>query len=106
MQVVSNQFKEMCKSNTPSGAIARIQILGSDTIIKENTDIQSISIEDNCYANDRFIGTTVAKKATINVFNDDNIYDLENKEIELKMGFDIDGTEELITFRKFHSRKT
>jgi hypothetical protein len=106
MQVVSNQFKEMCKTNTPSGAIARIEILGSNIIIKENTDIQSISIEDNCYVNDSFIGTTVAKKAIVNIFNDENIYDLENKEIELKMGFDLDGTEELISFRKIYCRET
>ena len=35
-----------------------------------------------------------------------NIYDLENKEIELKMGFDLDGTEELISFRKIYCRET
>ena len=87
MKTVSDEFKQMCKSNTPSGAIGRIRVIEDDITIAENTDIQNISIEDNCYVNDKFVGTTVAKKVTVNLFNDDNIYDLENKEIEVKLGF-------------------
>ena len=79
MQTVSNEFKQMCKSNTPSGAIGRIRVVEDDITIAENTDIQNITIEDNCYVNDKFVGTTVAKKVTVNLFNDDNTYDLENK---------------------------
>lgn len=101
MQTVSNEFKQMCKSNTPSGAIGRIVVTEDDITIAENTDIQDITIEDNCYINDKFVGTTVAKKVTVNLFNDDNIYDLENKEIEVKLGFDLDGTEELISFGNY-----
>ena len=84
---VSDEFKSMCKSNTPSGAIGRIKVIEDDIEIKESTDIQNIEIEDNCYVNDKFIGTTVAKKVTVNLFNDDNVYDLEDKEVEVKLGF-------------------
>ena len=102
---VTNDFKNMCKSNVPSGAIGRITVLEDDpednVEITENTDIQSIEIEDNCYVNDKFIGTTVAKKVTVNLFNDDNVYDLENKEIEVKFGFDLNNDEELIPYGNF-----
>lgn len=101
MQTVSNEFKQMCKSNTPSGAIGRIKVIEDDITIAENTDIQDITIEDNCYVNDKFVGTTVAKKVTVNLFNDDSIYDLENKEIEVKLGFNLEGTEELISFGNY-----
>lgn len=98
---VSNEFKNMCKSNTPSGALGRITILPDNVIIAENTDIQDIEIEDMCYVNDKFIGTTVAKKVKVKIFNDENIYDLEDKEIEVKLGFELDGTEELVPFGNF-----
>lgn len=98
---VSDEFKAMCKSNTPSGAIGRIKVIEDDIEIKESTDIQNIEIEDNCYVNDKFIGTTVAKKVTVNLFNDDNVYDLEDKEIEVKSGFELNGNEELISHGNF-----
>ena len=98
---VSNGFKNMCKSNTPSGAIGRIKIIEDDITISERTDIQDIEIEDNCYVNDKFIGTTVAKKVKVNLFNDNNIYDLENKEIDAKLGFELNGSEELISYGNF-----
>jgi len=101
VHTVSDEFKQMCKTNVPSGAIGRIRIIEDDIIISENTDIKDISIEDNCYVNDKFIGTTVAKKITVNLFNDDNMYDLEDKEIEVKLGFELEGTEELISFGNF-----
>lgn len=98
---VSDEFKAMCKSNTPSGAIGRIKVIEDDIEIKESTDIQNIEIEDNCYVNDKFIGTTVAKKVTVNLFNDDNVYDLEDKEIEVKSGFELNGNEELVSHGNF-----
>ena len=101
MQTVSNEFKQMSKSNTPSGALGRIKIIEDNITISEDTDIQNISIEDNCYVNDKFIGTTVAKKITVNLFNEDNIYDLENKEIEAKLGFDLTDGEELVSYGNF-----
>lgn len=105
MENVSNAFKTMSKSNVPSGALGRVIILAEDSEdeieITENDDLQSISIEDNCYVNDRFIGSTVAKKVIINILNDDNTYNLENKEIEVKVGFNLNNVEELISYGNY-----
>lgn len=98
---VTDEFKAMSKSNTPSGGIGRIKVLEDNVEIKEDTDIQNIGIEDNCYVNDKFIGTTVAKKVTVNLFNDDNVYDLEDKEIEVKLGFELNDNEEIISYGNF-----
>lgn len=46
----------------------------------------NFTIEDNCYINDKFIGTTVAKKITVNLINENNEIDLENKEIQPYVG--------------------
>ena len=50
-------------------------------IVGENYDGQLVdfSVEDNCYVNDKFIGTTVAKKITVNILNPNNSINLENK---------------------------
>lgn len=98
---VTDEFKAMSKSNTPSGGIGRIKVIEDNVEIKEDTDIQNIGIEDNCYVNDKFIGTTVAKKVTVNLFNDDNVYDLEDKEIEVKLGFELNDNEEIISYGNF-----
>lgn len=101
MQTVSNNFKAMSKSNTPSGAIGRIIDEEDDITITEEDDLQDISIEDYCYVNDKFIGTTVAKKVTVNIFNDDNAYNLENKEVEIKLGFNLNSSDELVSYGNF-----
>ena len=58
-------------------------------------------IEDNCYVNDKFIGTTVSKKITVNILNPDNNINLENKEIIVNTGIVLDGEEELVPFGNF-----
>lgn len=58
-------------------------------------------IEDNCYVNDKFIGTTVSKKITVNILNPDNSINLENKEIVVNTGIVINGEEELVSFGNF-----
>lgn len=59
------------------------------------------SIEDNCYVKDKFIGTTVSKKITVNIINPNNEIDLENKEITAQTGMIINGKEEVIPFGNF-----
>ena len=59
------------------------------------------SIEDNCYVNDKFVGTTVAKKITVNILNPNNEIDLENKEIQVYTGMIIDNEKEEIPFGNF-----
>lgn len=51
--------------------------------------------------NDRFIGTTVAKKITVNILNPDNQINLEDKEISVFAGIKINGVVEEIPFGNF-----
>lgn len=62
--------------------------------------MQSFEIEDNCYINDRFIGTTVAKKITVNLL-DNGTYNLENKEISVSTGVEINGEIETVPLGNF-----
>ena len=59
------------------------------------------SVDDNCYVNDKFVGTTVAKKITVNILNPNNGIDLENKEISVQTGMIINGEEEIVPFGNF-----
>lgn len=71
-----------------------IDITGDDNLI-------DFSIEDNCYVNDKFIGTTVCKKITVNILNPNNGIDLENKEISAQTGMMINGIEETVPFGNY-----
>lgn len=55
------------------------------------------TIENNCYVNDKFIGTTVAKRITVNILNPNNETNLENKEIQVYAGVN----DELVPFGNF-----
>ena len=59
------------------------------------------TIEDNCYINDKFVGTTVAKKITVNILNPNNEVDLENEEIQVYTGMIIDDENEEVPFGNF-----
>ena len=59
------------------------------------------TIEDNCYVNGKFIGTTVAKKITVNILNPNNLINLENKTIEVYTGIIIGETVEKIPLGTF-----
>mgnify|MGYP001771162158 CR=1 FL=1 len=86
---VSNSFKEDCKSNFGTNRQGKIHIVEDNIdITGENYDGQLIdfTIEDNCYVNDKFIGTTVSKKITVNILNPNNSINLENKEIQAFAG--------------------
>lgn len=68
-------------------------MLGKFTIIEdkeevtESDNLQEIELNSNCYVNNKFIGTTVAKKATIKILNE-NEYELENKNIKVELGIE------------------
>lgn len=86
---VSNIFKEDCKSNFGTNRQGKIHVVEDNIdIVGENYDGQLVdfSVEDNCYVNDKFIGTTVAKKITVNILNPNNSINLENKEIQAFAG--------------------
>ena len=83
---VSDEFKNNCKSNVGINRTGRIHIVEDDIDITDEDNLVSFTVEDNCYVNDKFIGTTVAKKVTVNIINPENSIDLENKEIEVYAG--------------------
>lgn len=83
---------------------------GKIHIVEDNIDITGenyggklvdFTIEDNCYVNDKFIGTTVAKKITVNIINPNNEINLENKEIQAYAGIN----NELVPFGSFIIQK-
>lgn len=63
--------------------------------ITDKDDLKDFKIEGSCYVKDKFIGTAVAKKITVNIC-DNGKYNLEDKEISVKTGIDIDGNVEYI----------
>lgn len=94
---VSEEFKAQCKANVGKYKQGIIYIIEDDLTITGNDNLIDFTIEDFCYVNDRFIGTTVSKKITINILNDDGIIDLEGKTIQVSTGCILeDGTEEII----------
>lgn len=95
MYKVSEKFKEICKSNASTLKYATIHVNEDNIDITESNDLKSFKIEDSCYVNDKFIGTTVAKKINVKILNDGQ-YNLENKEISVKTGINIDGTIEYV----------
>ena len=86
---VSEEFKQSCKENIGLNRYGKIHVVEDDLDIEgEQYDGQLVNftIEDDCYVEDKFIGTTVAKKITVNILNPENILNLENKTIETYAG--------------------
>ena len=73
--------------------------------ITQSDSLVDFEIEDNCYVNDKFIGTTVSKKISVNVLNPSNKIDLENKEIQAFAGIKINNVEEVVPFGNFIIQK-
>ncbi len=98
---VSEEFKQNCKENIGLNRYGRIHVIEDDIdIIGENYNGQLVdfTIEDNCYVDNTFIGTTVAKKITVNILNPDNLINLENKTIDVYVGIEINGKLEEIPY--------
>ena len=101
-QQVSEEFKLDCKSDAGKyEKTGKIHVLEDNIDILDNDNLVDFSIEDNCYVKDKFIGTTVAKKITVNIINPNNEINLENKEISTQTGMIINGKEEVVPFGNF-----
>ena len=101
---VTDAFKQECKSNFATSRQGKIHIVEDDIdITGENYDgkLVDFTIEDNCYVKDKFIGTTVAKKITVNILNPNNEINLENKEIQAFAGIN----DEYVPFGNFIIQK-
>ena len=66
---VNEQFKEECKANVGQyEKTGKIHVIEDNLDITHNDNLVDFKIEDNCYVNDKFIGTTVAKKNNCKYF--------------------------------------
>jgi len=86
---VSESFKHECKSNFATNRQGKIRIIEDALdIVGENYEgkLVDFSIEDMCSVNNKFLGTTVAKKISVKILNPNNEINLENKEIEVYVG--------------------
>lgn len=68
-----------------------VNIKNTSTNITESNDLQEFDINSSCYVNEKFIGTTVAKKASVKLL-DNGTYSLEDKDVSIKTGVEVDGT--------------
>lgn len=84
---ISNEFKQECKADVQNLKYGTVNIKNTSTDITESDDLQEFEINSSCYVNDKFIGTTVAKKSKVKLLNDGK-YDLENKDIKIKTGIE------------------
>ena len=81
--------------------IGKIHVVQDNITITESDNLVDFLIEDNCYVNNKFIGTTVAKKVTVNILNPNNEINLEDKEIQVSTGMIINGIEQVVPFGNF-----
>lgn len=82
--------------------ITRARIIYEGNIITEDTNIVSVEIEDNRYVPDiGFIGQATSKMATIVLKDTSGEINLENKEFQLSIGADYQGTTYYINYGTF-----
>ena len=86
------------KIHVNPGTEEQIDITGDDNLV-------NFKIEDDCYVNDTFLGSTVTKKITVDIINPNNEIELENKEISAETGILINGKEEIIPFGNYIIQK-
>lgn len=99
---VTKQFEEECKSNVGQyEKTGRLHVVQDNIDITQSDNLVDFKIEDNCYVNDNFVGSTVAKKITVNILNPNNEINLENKEISVETGMIINEIEEKVPFGNY-----
>ena len=86
--MVSDAYKEECKANVQNLKYGTVNIKNTSTNITESDDLQEFEINSSCYVNNNFLGTTVAKKAVVKLLNNGE-YNLEDKDIKIKTGVEI-----------------
>lgn len=101
---VTEEFKNSCKTQIGTNRTGRIYVVEDDLDIKGEKygdKLVNFTIEDNCYVNDKFIGTTVSKKIEVNILNQNNEINLEDKEIKVYAGIKINNNIQEIPFGNF-----
>lgn len=90
-----SQITEEIKEAFKRGIVKQYLKLKDNTIIDNNNYLQKAKLEELRYHedNERFIGEAVAKRVTVNIYNENNEIDLEDKEFEYFEGAKLsDGT--------------
>ena len=85
MYIVSNEFKEVVKSNAVIST-ARITLVADGTVL-DGENLVSVVIRDYCENEGAIIGTTMCKEAEIELIN--NNFDLADKEFLLELGVEV-----------------
>ena len=84
-----------------------IRFLDDNTEMNESNYLKKVSFEDLRYVpNEGFIGGAVAKRVTLELYNENNTFNIENREFELFLGIvKDDGTTKYISYGNYIIQK-
>ena len=93
----TDELKSAFKHN-----VTRAKILYNNVEINENNHLKDLTLDEKYYiSNLGFVGAATAKKVEINLLETDEDLNLENQEIEVKIGADYNGDTYYINYGKF-----
>ena len=93
----TNELKSAFKHN-----VTRAKLLWENNEINENNHLKNLTLNEQYYiSNLGFVGVASAKKLEVNLIESDTDINLENKELELKIGADYNGDTYYINYGKF-----
>ncbi len=93
----TDELKSAFKHN-----VTRAKILYNNVEINENNHLKDLTLDEQYYiSNLGFVGAATAKKVEINLLETDEDLNLENQEIEVKIGADYNGNTYYINYGKF-----
>lgn len=96
---LTEEIKEAFRSGITR---AYLKVVGTDTIINEENYLKDLTFEELRFVPDQgIIGQAVARRLTINFINENNLFDLEDKELELHIGAQYNGETYYINYGNF-----
>lgn len=96
---LTEEIKEAFRSGITR---AYLKVVGTDTIINEENFLKDLIFEELRFVPDQgIIGQAVARRLTINFINENNLFNLEDKELELHIGAQYNGETYYINYGNF-----
>ena len=93
----TNDLKNAFKHN-----VTRAKLLWESNEINENNHLKDLTLDEQYYiSNLGFVGAAAARKLEVNLIESNFDINLENKELELKIGADYEGNTYYINYGKF-----
>lgn len=93
----TNDLKNAFKHN-----VTRAKLLWESNEINENNHLKDLTLDEQYYiSNLGFVGVAAARKLEVNLIESNFDINLENKELELKIGADYEGNTYYINYGKF-----